>query len=108
MKYSFGWLCFSEEGGGGDAPPPPAPLNMIMFLKVHYNISTGKFDTLATVFESFNTNYEELRTVFKEVTGVDFIPGQRFLSTEAAENIDENTPFSEETTKVEVGWSSSL
>ena len=89
-------------------PLPPAPLNVIMFLKVHYNISTGKFDTLATVFESFNTNYEELRTVFKEVTGVDFIPGQRFLSTETAENIDENTPFSEETTKVEVGWSSSL
>ena len=69
---------------------------------MHYNISTGKFDTLATVFESFNTNYEELRTVFKEVTGEDFVPGQRFHPTNITKNNEVVHFFNEE--KEEVSW----
>ena len=61
-----------------------------MFQKVHYNISTGRFDTLAAVFGSFNTNYTELEAVFKEVTGVDFIAGERFP---AANKISKKKPF---------------
>ena len=69
---------------------------------MHYNISTGKFDTLATVFESFNTNYEELRTVFKEVTGEDFVPGQRFHPTTTIKNNEVVQFFNEEIE--EVSW----
>ena len=71
-----------------------------MFQKVHYNISTGRFDTLAAVFESFNTNYKELEAVFKKVTGVDFIAGKRFPTSN---KISEKKPFANETTKEEVG-----
>ena len=48
---------------------------------MHYNISRERFDALTTVFESFNANFVELQGVFKEVTGEDFVPGQRFHPT---------------------------
>ena len=69
---------------------------------MHYNISRERFDALTTVFESFNANFVELQGVFKEVTGEDFVPGQRFHPTNIIKNNEVVHFFNEE--KEEVSW----
>ena len=59
--------------------------------------------SLTTVFESFNANFVELQGVFKEVTGEDFVPGQRFHPTTTIKNNNEVVHFFNEEIE-EVSW----
>ena len=48
------------------------------FFLVHYYISEERVDMVTQQFEDFNKNFREIESVFKEVTGVNFVFGQKF------------------------------
>ena len=55
-------------------------------LQVYHNITVENPDGVAVSFENFNKNFYDLERIFKEVTGVDFKPGQKFHEV-AKENV---------------------
>ena len=55
-------------------------------LQVYHNITVENPDGVAVSFENFNKSFYDLERIFKEVTGVDFKPGQKFDEV-AKENI---------------------
>ena len=52
------------------------------FFLVHYYISEERVDMVTQQFEEFNKNFREIESVFKEVTGVDFVFGQKFMDVD--------------------------
>ena len=57
-------------------------LQMSYGLKVHYNISKKNVTLVTAQFDEFNANFEQLKTVFQEVTGKVFVPGRKFSVSE--------------------------
>ena len=51
-------------------------------LQVHYNISKKNVTSVTAQFDEFNANFEQLKTVFQEVTGKAFVPGRKFSVSE--------------------------
>ena len=49
---------------------------------MHYNISKKNVTSVTVQFEEFNANFEQLKSVFEEVTGKAFVPGHKFSVSE--------------------------
>ena len=52
------------------------------FFLVHFYISEERVDMVTQQFEEFNKHFREIESVFKEVTGVDFVFGQKFMDVD--------------------------
>ena len=52
------------------------------FFLVHFYISEERVDMVTEQFEDFNKKFREIESIFKEVTGVNFVFGQKFLDVD--------------------------
>merc|ERR550532_2210972 len=57
-------------------------LGQYLQIMVHFYISEERVDMVTQQFEEFNQHFREIESVFKEVTGVDFVFGQKFMDVD--------------------------